>query len=498
MSVLLLQDGCVHTADAEHRVLLRGCVLVVDDRIVAVGTAEEVGTAVATLPPHRLAELTVLDASRAMVLPGFVNAHWHETFALRLTGQQALRPASDRTDAGGMLSNGGDPYDVSASFDGSADLADLLTPGEAAAVARYSMWTQLRCGTTTLGDTGSVNHPSALARAATDLGMRCAVSLWAGDVVCEPGSDAPVRTRDAARLLARTEEIVRLAGSEFVRARPGTVYITNMSDELGKGLADLTARHDLPFVTHVAALRAEADVVRRHFGTTGLRRLHDLGLVTDRFTAVHCGFLDDEERALLLDAGASLTVSPAKYGCTGETLMAETDTVTALRRAGLPVSLSTDGSPLPHSGMVEAMRAIWHGSAERTGDPAELLPTDALAMATRVPATSLGWTGIGSIEPGNLADLVLVRTDDWRYLLQPRPLESLLVLGGSLDVDTVIVGGRVLLRDGRATEVDEDGLRSDYLDALESFSSRCLGVDAAPLVRAAHRRPAPRRDRPAG
>lgn len=498
MTVLLLQDGCVYTADADHRVLSRGCVLVVDDRIAAVGTAEEVGAAVAALPPPRTAQLTVLDASRMMVLPGFVNAHWHETFALRLTGQNALRPVSDRADVGGMLSNGGNPYDVSASFDGSADLADLLTPGEAAAVARYSMWTQLRCGTTTLGDTGSINHPASLAQAATELGVRCAVSLWAGDAVCEPGSDEPVRTRDADDLLARTEEVVRLADGDLVRARPGTVYVTNMTDELGKGLADLTARHDLPFVTHVAALRAEADVMRRHFGTTGLRRLHDLGLVNDRFTAVHCGFLDHEERGLLLDANASLTVSPAKYGCSGETLMTETGTITALRRAGLPVSLSTDGSPLPHAGMVEAMLAIWHGFTERTGDPTEVLPTDALAMATRVPAESLRWPGIGSIEPGNLADLVLVRADDWRYLLQPRLLESLLMLGSSQDVDTVIAGGRVVIRDGRATEVDEDALRADYLDALGSFSSRCLGVDAAPLLRAARHRPAPRRDRPAG
>ncbi|GGU87143.1 amidohydrolase family protein [Lentzea flava] len=99
--------------------------------------------------------------------------------------------------------------------------------------------------------------------------------------------------------------------------------------------------------------------------------------------------------------------------------MTETDTITTLRRAALPVSLSTIGSPVPHPGMVEAMRAIWHGCAERTGDPAEVLPTNVLAMATRAPAASLGWSGIGSIEPGDLADLVLMRTDDWRYLLQP-------------------------------------------------------------------------------
>ncbi|GGU87150.1 hypothetical protein GCM10010178_91290 [Lentzea flava] len=66
------------------------------------------------------------------------------------------------------------------------------------------------------------------------------------------------------------------------------------------------------------------------------------------------------------------------------------------------------------------------------------------------------------------------------------------MLDGWQEVDTAIAGGQIVLRDGHATEVDEDGLRSDHLDALESFSSRCLGVDMAPLARAALRR-----DRPA-
>ncbi|MFC9249782.1 amidohydrolase family protein [Amycolatopsis thailandensis] len=501
MSVLLIQDGRVYTADDRNRILASGCVLVVDGRIAAVGTAAEVGSAVAALSPERSAELTVIDANRMTVLPGFVNAHWHETFVLRLTGQYALRPVSDRSDTGGMLSGGGRPYEVSAAFDASADLAELMRPDEAEAVARYSMWTQLRCGVTTLGDTGSVNRPEALANAARALGMRCVVSLWAADAVCDPNREKPRRTRDTEAVLARVEDLARMAAADtsgLVRARPSAAYVTNMTDELGTGLAEVIERHDLPFVTHVAALRTEAEMTRRHFGRTGLRRLAELSLLTDRLMAVHCGFLDEGEQRMLLASGASISVSPAKYGCTGETSLTETSTIATLRKAGVAVSVSTDGSPLPHPGMLEAMRAAWNGFSERTGDPNEVRPSDALAMATSIPARGLRWPDIGSIAPGNLADLVLVRTDDWRYLLQPRALESLLMLGGSPDIDTVLVGGRTVLRDGGAVGVDEDALRSDYLDALESFSSRCLAVDAAPLLRSARRRPAPRGDRRAG
>ncbi|MCP3801303.1 amidohydrolase family protein [Allokutzneria sp. A3M-2-11 16] len=469
----LVQDACVYTADTDNRVIPTGSVLIIDGRIAAVGTAAEIGPTVAQIPPD---QLTVLDARRMMVLPGFVNGHWHETFALRLA-----RPNS------GFLSCGGDLHQVSASFDSSADFGDLLTPDEAEAVARYSMWTQLRSGVTTLGDAGSINRPEALAKAAHQLGMRCAVSTWAADAVCLPDEHKPTRTRDADAVLARVEALLP-SRSDLVRCRPSAIYVTNMTDELGRGLAELTARHDLPFATHVGALRNEAEVMLRYYGTTGVRRLDELGLVTDRLMAVHCGFADEEERQLLRAAGAQVNISPAKYGMSGETALTE-GTV-----ADLEISLSTDGLPLPLPGMTEAMRAAWHGFVERTGDPATLLPTDALAMATRVPARGLRWPDIGSLAVGNQADLVLVPTEDWRYLLQPKPLETFLSLGCSNDVDTVIVGGEVLISGGRGTRTDEDALREDYLSALASFSSRCLGIEAAAPVRSARRR-APRRDR---
>ena len=73
---------------------------------------------------------------------------------------------------------------------------------------------------------------------------------------------------------------------------------------------------------------------------------------------------------------------------------------------------------------------------------------------------------------------MLVRADDWRYLLNPRPLEGLLHLGGSADVDTVLVGGVPRVRGGRLIDHAGEELEADYLAALESFTLRCLDVPA--------------------
>ncbi|NRQ34237.1 amidohydrolase family protein [Nonomuraea sp. NN258] len=479
MSALLIKGGCLYPADPGASVIPDGSVLVAGDKIVAAGPTSAVE------PLSQGAR--VIDARGKMILPGFVNAHWHELFAMRLPFKGTLRPPHDRDDRPAFMALGGDLGQISAVFDSFHDKIDQLSPDEAEAIARYSMWTQLRTGVTTLGDVGSFNRPEALASAARHLGMRCMVSTWASDAVCVPGEGVFRRTRDADTVLQRIEGVLRAATAdgELVRARPTAVYGTNMTDELGAGLAALSARFDVPFATHVGALRHESEAMLACYGATPVRRFADLGLLSERFMAVHCAFVDEEERKLLVEAGAHISHSPAKYGGAGESTMTETRAIPEFRRAGLDVSLSTDGAALPVGGMAENMKIAWQLYNEMYADPTELAPTEALAMATRIAARGLDWDDrIGTVEAGKQADLVLIPADDWRYLINPRPLESFLALGGSADVDTVLVAGRVLVEGGRATCADEAALESDYLEALASFSVRCLGIDPEVAARA--------------
>lgn len=473
----LVRGGAVYTADGDDRIHPDGSVLIVGDRIAAVGDT-------ATVTALARDDVQVLDARGRLVLPGLVNGHWHDMFAMRLPFRGALRPPSDTGDEAGPMAGGGDVPALTMFFDRFVDLAGAMSDDEAEAIARYSLWTQLRSGTTAVGDTGSLNRPERLLTAARAVGIRCSVSTWAGDVVCPPGETTIRRTRSADDVLARIETLLSHAApvpGGLTRARPSTIYVANMSDDLGRGLRDLADAAGTPVVTHVAALRNESAAVRAYFGTTPVRRLADLGLLTDRLMAVHCAFVDDEERAMLVRAGVHISHSPAKYGATGEST---TTGVHPFLDAGLDVSLSTDGSVYPIGAMPEAMRAAVQAHNELAADPRRVRPTRALAMATRIAARGLGWADeIGSLEPGKQADLVLVRTDGWRYLLNPRPLEAFLTLGGSADIDSVVVAGKVRVDGGRHVTLDEADLERDYLRAVRSFSRRCLDVDEATLRR---------------
>lgn len=482
---VLVDHGFVYTADVDDHIHSDGSVLIVDGAVAAVGHADDVARAVRALARDEGLETTRVDARSHLVLPGFVNAHWHDMNAARFAFGGALRPPDEGGDRPGFFAGGGDMHTISGVFERSRAMIEALSPAEADAIARYSVWTQLRTGTTTLGDLGSLIRPEALADAVLALGIRGAVSTWASDVVCAPGENAPVRTRDPDDVLAELEAVVDRCTDDAtgrLRPRPSAVYLTNVSDELGKGLAELVGRYGTTFATHVGALRHEADFVASHFGQRPVARLRDLGLISSQLMVVHSAFLDDQEVRELLVAGVHFDHSPAKYGSSGESTMSETKLLSRLVADGIGLSVSTDGAPTQLGGMLENMRAAWQGHNEICADQTTVVPTRALAMATRHAARGLGWDDeVGAIEVGKQGDLVLVPIDDWRFLLSPRPLEALLTLGGSADVETVLVGGEVVMRDRTPCGADERELEREFVSALASFSRRLPSVDATQI-----------------
>ncbi|ONI76432.1 hypothetical protein ALI144C_36050 [Actinosynnema sp. ALI-1.44] len=466
----LIEDGFVYTADDRNRVHPQGSVLLLGDRIAAVGPSEEVAREVQALD---LAGLRRIPAAGKLVLPGFVNPHWHESLGAGLAA--ADQNPDDTGDAPGPFAEGGDIRALSAVFDAIPARTQTMTPDEALAIARYSIWTQLRSGITTYGDVGSMNHSDALFDATVQLGGRGAVSHWASDMVCPQGTSTPKRTREVAEITDPLRALLDRAAADpsgRLRVMPSAVYVTNMSDDLGTALAELCTAEDLTFATHAGALANEPAVVAEYYGTTPIHRLDRLGLLNERLLSVHTAFVSDSERELLLKSGFKLSHSPGKYGSTGESPISGSKLIVDLMRAGIPVSVSTDGNAYP-LGMIETMRMAWLGHNEVWSNETTVRPSTALAMGTRLAARCLRWDDqIGSLEKGKQGDLVLIPATDWRYLLRSRPLDGLLSTGSSNDVDTVLVAGRVLLEDGRSTFLDETELRTRFIDAVTSFTER--------------------------
>lgn len=461
----LIKGGFLYAADQSNLVIPSSWILIEGDKILSLGSDTD------QLPEFD----QIINARGKMVLPGFVNPHWHESF---VEGPDRAKP--DDSDLERMpFSLGGDIEALGSYFGEIADVGEKFTPEEAFAIARWSLWTQLRSGTTAIGDIGSLNSTDAMAEAAIDLGMRLRVSRWGSDIMIPNGAkkykiiaDTDKQIRDWDNLMQKWNN----HSSGFVAGMPSILACFGSSDAQLVGLRDIAKQYDSPYAAHLSPLKNEAKALTRVFGKSSIGRFDELGMLTDRLLAVHTAYATESEYQRIVETRVNVCHSPANYGLLGEATVSETGMIGRLIKEGAPVSCSTDGNISYTGGMPEAMRYTHLGHNEAHNDNTTCPPTTALATGTRNAALALGWADkIGTIEAGKQADIVLVDIDDWRYRLVSHPLSTFLVSGGSRDVDTVMVAGKVLIQDGKSTTHDEDKMLHEYAVALESARTRIFG-----------------------
>lgn len=460
----LIHNVFIYTADEANTTIANGWLLVHDKRIVALGDASQ-------LP---LDYDVSIDGLGKLMLPGLINPHWHESFVapnFESPDDSHLEPTP--------YSNGGDIQALGSMFGFISTVGDKLTLEEGLAIARWSMWTQLRSGTTALGDVGSANKADAMALAAIDLGMRLRVSRWGSDIMLEANKSTPTYIADTA---AQTADWLALIetwnnhSSGLVGAMPSVMGAFGSSDKQLEALASIAQQYDVPYATHLAPLKHERLEVERVFGRSPIARFDEMGLLTNKLLAVHTAYASDEEYQRLITTGVNLCHSPAHYGMLGEATISETGQLGRFLRDGVWVSSSTDGDISFIGGMCEAMRGAHLGHNEAQNCNTACPPTLALKTATLFGAKALDWLSeIGSLEVGKQADFILVNNDDYRYKLSAHPLRTFIVTGSSHDVDSVMVAGDFVVKDGRSTRFDEDELYQDYLKAVAAARTRIGG-----------------------
>lgn len=462
----LVRGGFLYTSDPENQVFPESWILVEGDRIAGVGRLGE----------NEPKADSVINARGKMVLPGLVNPHWHESF---VEGPDPALP--DDSDLARLpFSLGGNIEALGSYFGQIADVGEKFLDDEAISIARWSLWTQLRSGTTAIGDIGSLNATDAMAQAAIDIGMRIRVSRWGSDIMIPNGSSTFKRIADTDKQARDWDDLMKKWNnheSGLVGGMPSILANFGSSDEQLQALRDVANRYpDAPYAAHLAPLKNEAPTLKRVFGKSGVGRFIQHDLLSDRLLAVHTAYANEEEYHAIVKADVKVCHSPANYGNLGETTVSETKQIGRFLKDGVKVSCSTDGNIEYMGGMPEAMRYAHLGHNEANNDNTFCPPTTALLMGTRNAAHALGWADrLGSVEIGKQADLTLVNIDDWRYRLVKHPLRSFLVAGCSNDVDTVIVAGRVVVDGGRSTMSDEEKMFNDYARALSTAQQRIFG-----------------------
>ena len=420
---LLLRGGHVLVGDPGKGRFERTDVLVEGERIVALG-AEAADAA----------DSDEIDAAQSLVLPGFVDTHRH-------TWQTAMRGAcADWT----LLDY----------FRGiRLQLSSVVGPADLYAGNLAGALEALDAGVTTLLDfshcMNSPDHADEALRGLRDAGGR---AIFAYGMFPVPLSE-PVFADPADRLAdARRIREAELTG------RGGAI-------EMGIALTELGL---VPFDVTVAEveLARELDVlVTAHTGSVTsadrppeLELLEAAGLLEARQVHVHCNACSGAELDLLARHGAAVSITPET-----ELQMGMGYPITERARArdlragfGCDIVSNQSGDMFTQMRLgLQAERARVNQASLGRKEMPESLPlavADALRIATLGGAEAIGLDSrIGSIEIGKQADLILIRADGLHTAPVADPVATVVLQCGPRDVDTVLVGGRMVKRDGRLT-----------------------------------------------
>ena len=286
--------------------------------------------------------------------------------------------------------------------------------------------------------------------------------------------------------------IQRWDGKLEGRIKVGTapLIVGECTDELLSGCSRLSSSYGVSLHTHMAESKVQAISSFQRFGTSIVDRLGRLGVLGPNLIAAHSIWIDHDDILHLADAGAKIAHNPASNLKLGSGIAP----IRELLEAGATVGLGTDGSMASdNQNMFEAMRfAALVGKVRFAYDQDRWLSAhEVFDMATQSGAKILGLEDqIGSIEVGKKADIVLLNAKS--NYLRPRNniMNSLVYAETGVDVDKVLVGGRLVVDGGKVLTVNEEDIYEQAQVAVERLMKQnkklfALARRLEPFVKAA-------------
>jgi cytosine/adenosine deaminase-related metal-dependent hydrolase len=197
----------------------------------------------------------------------------------------------------------------------------------------------------------------------------------------------------------------------------------------------------------------------------GIQALAKAGLLGADVVLVHVTNNSPEDLKLLAETKTAVSLSPYTELRTGFGITP----VASFLRTGVPVSLSVDTTILcGNADMFAIMKAMQNIENGLQKSEFGITSQRVLEMATIDGARALGLADyIGSLTPGKRADLILVRTTDVNMLPFTIATNMIVQSAQPWNVDTVIVDGRFLKRNGKLTTIDMAQLARDAADTIE-------------------------------
>ena len=443
----ILDHGYVITMDPQRNVYVDGAVVVIGEKIAAVGKREDI------LEKY---QGRIHDCKGGVVHPGLIDAHEHLCH---------------------HVTRGWEP-DTFTVLDTWTKFESLIYPAltekDEHIGVEFSTLEMVRNGTTAFSDTGSAFFSmDNIIEPVNRVGIKGIISNFGGNTF--PPELAFLAKEPEEILRVMEENLKRYGKNSGYRVRAG-VQLCGMgdcSDPLVLGAKEIARRTDDVLYMHQCVSLDEMNLYRKLYGQTPIEHLDSLGVLDEKTTLVHMIHLTDEDIRRLAKTGTNVVHCPGasvKYGLGASSV----GKFPEMAEAGITLALGTDSSTW--SDALDIFQQIYlaatiHREARREQVP--LHSYRAFEMATLGGAKAIGMADeIGSIEVGKSADLVIHTQDIPECCPAFDPFINLVYSSRSKSVRDVMVDGRWIVLDGHATQVDEERIMAQAREAAADLAKR--------------------------
>lgn len=446
IDLLLLADDAVTFDDAD-KVVRDAAIAVRGNSIEWIGTALEAAV--------RFAPLQTINCRGMIAMPGFIDCHVH-------TAQQFLHSKLSSIRRRGELKTPmWQRYLIP--FEAWLEPEDVYASG----LACYSA--MVRSGTTCFLEAGGP-FPDEMGRAAEEIGIRARIAMATVDVE----QDIPERCRfTTAEALKRSEDLVkRWKNHPRVNAWLSLRQLLVNTEELRRGMHALSHQLDTPIHTHLAEGTYEVDYAIRSWQMRSAEYLEKCGQLDHYVHGAHSVLLSLNE----LDLYAERDVSACH--CAWNNYTMGRPRLLEMMRRKIRVGLGTDGAATRSSlDMFQVVHGAVLGQQAVNGTPYHVdppvTPEQMLRQAFRGGAAAARLSDqVGSLEVGKKADIVFVANNDFDQYPNFDPVITLAESSVGRDVRTVVIDGRVVLKDGELVTVDLEPMRERVRQQYETIMTR--------------------------
>lgn len=421
---LLILGGTIITMDAERRIINDGGIAISDGRIVAIGPRGEIQSG--------FTSRQTISATGRLLAPGLINGHTHVPMVL-------FRGLADDLDLNEWLNKYIFPAE-----------AKNVTEEFVRVGTRLGLAEMIRGGTTTYCD--MYYFEDAIAEETSKAGVRA--------VLGETVIDFPVAdNKTNAEAMAYVEKFVkRWKGNDLIIAAIAPHAPYTVSEEHLKAARAFSDRTGAPIVTHISETKPEVDESIKSKGASPVDYLERIGFLNERVIAAHMVWPQGDEMSILKRRGVGVVHNPQS----NMKLASGVAPVPKMLNEGVFVGLGTDGAASNNDlNMWEEMDTVAKLHKVFSGDPKVITAQQAFELATIRGAQALHLQNeIGSLEKGKRADLIIIERDSLNQIPLYNIYSDLVYATKASDVETVIVNGRLLMRDRRLLTLNETAIKN--------------------------------------